>query len=90
MSAPQRELLRPPPVLPLRLLQLGLVAFGLGITDAEIGDEFPGIRHVENGVDAIAICPPLIVNKSHIDDLVAAITGVLNDMKPEVAKLTPA
>jgi len=43
-----------------------------------------------NMLDAIAICPPLIVNKAQIDDLVAAISGVLNDMKGEVAKLTPA
>jgi 4-aminobutyrate--pyruvate transaminase len=43
-----------------------------------------------NMLDAIAICPPLIVTKAQIDELVAAITGVLNDMKPEVAKLTPA
>ena len=28
--------------------------------------------------------------KDNKDELVAAITGVLNDMKPEVAKLTPA
>jgi 4-aminobutyrate--pyruvate transaminase len=41
-------------------------------------------------LDAIAICPPLIVTKSQIDELVAAISGVLNDMKAEVAKLTPA
>jgi 4-aminobutyrate---pyruvate transaminase len=43
-----------------------------------------------NMLDAIAICPPLIVTKTQIDELIAAITGVLNDMKPEVAKLTPA
>ena len=43
-----------------------------------------------NMLDAIAICPPLIVTKSQIDELVAAISGVLNDMKAEVAKLTPA
>jgi 4-aminobutyrate--pyruvate transaminase len=43
-----------------------------------------------NMLDAIAICPPLIVTKAQIDDLVAAISGVLNDMKAEVAKLTPA
>jgi 4-aminobutyrate--pyruvate transaminase len=41
-------------------------------------------------LDAIAICPPLIVTKAQIDELVAAISGVLDDMKPEVAKLTPA
>src|SRR4051794_14489807 len=51
--APQREFARSPPVLPLRLLQLGLVAVGLGIADAEIGDEFPRAWHVENGVDAV-------------------------------------
>jgi 4-aminobutyrate--pyruvate transaminase len=43
-----------------------------------------------NMLDAIAICPPLIVTKAQIDELVAAISGVLDDMKPEVAKLTPA
>src|SRR6266700_380869 len=43
-----------------------------------------------NMLDAIAICPPLIVTKGQIDELVAAISGVLDDMKPEVAKLTPA
>jgi 4-aminobutyrate--pyruvate transaminase len=43
-----------------------------------------------NMLDAIAICPPLIVTKAQIDELIAAITGVLNDMKPEVAKLPPA
>ena len=41
-------------------------------------------------LDAIAICPPLIVNKGQIDELVTAIAGVLDDMKAEVAKLTPA
>ncbi|MGW1422971.1 aspartate aminotransferase family protein [Bradyrhizobium manausense] len=43
-----------------------------------------------NMLDAIAICPPLITTKAQIDELVAAITGVLNDMKPEVAKLPQA
>ena len=43
-----------------------------------------------NMLDAIAICPPLIVTKAQIDELIAAISGVLDDMKPEVAKLTPA
>jgi 4-aminobutyrate--pyruvate transaminase len=43
-----------------------------------------------NMLDAIAICPPLIVTKAQIDELIAAITGVLNDMKPEVAKLPQA
>jgi 4-aminobutyrate---pyruvate transaminase len=43
-----------------------------------------------NMLDAIAICPPLIVTKAQIDELVAAISGVLDDMMPEVAKLTPA
>ena len=43
-----------------------------------------------NMLDAIAICPPLIVTKAQVDELIAAITSVLNDMKPEVAKLTPA
>jgi 4-aminobutyrate--pyruvate transaminase len=43
-----------------------------------------------NMLDAIAICPPLIVNKTQIDELVASITGVLDDMKAEVVKLTPA
>jgi 4-aminobutyrate--pyruvate transaminase len=43
-----------------------------------------------NMLDAIAICPPLIVNKVQIDELVDAIAGVLDDMKPEAAKLTPA
>lgn len=43
-----------------------------------------------NMLDAIAICPPLITTKGQIDELVAAISGVLEDMKGEVAKLTPA
>src|SRR6266702_5206622 len=49
----QRKLVRAAPGFPLRLLQFGLVAFRLGIADAEIGDEFPGAWHVENGVDAV-------------------------------------
>src|SRR6478735_7483108 len=43
-----------------------------------------------NMLDAIAICPPLIVTKAQVDELVAAIKGVLDDMKGEAAKLTPA
>ena len=43
-----------------------------------------------NMLDAIAICPPLITTKAQIDDLLAAITGVLDDMKAEVAKLPQA
>jgi 4-aminobutyrate--pyruvate transaminase len=43
-----------------------------------------------NMLDAIAICPPLIVSKGQIDELVDTIAGVLDDMKPEAAKLTPA
>jgi 4-aminobutyrate--pyruvate transaminase len=43
-----------------------------------------------NMLDAIAICPPLIVNKAQIDELVGTLAGVLDDMQPEAAKLTPA
>ncbi|MGY8662164.1 aminotransferase class III-fold pyridoxal phosphate-dependent enzyme, partial [Bradyrhizobium sp. UFLA05-109] len=43
-----------------------------------------------NMLDAIAICPPLIVTKGQIDELVGTIAGVLDDMKAEAAKLTPA
>jgi 4-aminobutyrate--pyruvate transaminase len=43
-----------------------------------------------NMLDAIAICPPLIVNKAQIDELVGTLAGMLDDMKPEAAKLTPA
>ena len=45
---------------------------------------------LRNMLDAIAICPPLIVNNSQIDELVGTIAGVLDDMKPEAARLTPA
>jgi 4-aminobutyrate--pyruvate transaminase len=43
-----------------------------------------------NMLDALAICPPLIVTKTQIDELVATLSGVLDDMKGEVAKLAPA
>jgi len=43
-----------------------------------------------NMLDALAICPPLIVNKEQIDELVGAIKGMLNDLKPAVANLSPA
>ncbi|MBI5262832.1 MAG: aspartate aminotransferase family protein [Bradyrhizobium sp.] len=43
-----------------------------------------------NMLDAVAFCPPLIVGKSHIDELVGAVAGMLDDLKPVVAGLTPA
>jgi 4-aminobutyrate--pyruvate transaminase len=43
-----------------------------------------------NMLDALAFCPPLIVTKSQIDDLLGAIAGMLDDLKPAVADLTPA
>jgi 4-aminobutyrate--pyruvate transaminase len=43
-----------------------------------------------NMLDALAICPPLIVTKGQIDEMVDGIAGMLEDLKPEAAKLTPA
>jgi 4-aminobutyrate--pyruvate transaminase len=43
-----------------------------------------------NMLDALAFCPPLIVTKSQIDDLLGAIAGMLDELKPAVADLTPA
>jgi len=43
-----------------------------------------------NMLDALAICPPLIVTKSQIDELVDGIAGMLDDLKPAVANLSPA
>lgn len=43
-----------------------------------------------NMLDAVAICPPLIVNRSHIDELVGALAAMLDDLKPAVAHLAPA
>lgn len=43
-----------------------------------------------NMLDALAICPPLIVTKVQIDELVGGIAGMLEDLKAEAAKLTPA
>ncbi|TPQ34792.1 aspartate aminotransferase family protein [Bradyrhizobium guangdongense] len=43
-----------------------------------------------NMLDALAICPPLIVGKAEIDELVDGIAGMLEDLKAEAAKLTPA
>lgn len=43
-----------------------------------------------NMLDALAICPPLIVTKAQIDELVDGLAGMLDDLKPEAAKLTPA
>jgi 4-aminobutyrate--pyruvate transaminase len=43
-----------------------------------------------NMLDALAICPPLIVTKVQIDELVDGIAGMLEDLKAEASKLTPA
>jgi 4-aminobutyrate--pyruvate transaminase len=43
-----------------------------------------------NMLDAIAICPPLIVGRSEIDHLVDTIAGVLDDMQPEAVKFAAA
>ncbi|MBR0828000.1 aspartate aminotransferase family protein [Bradyrhizobium manausense] len=43
-----------------------------------------------NMLDALAICPPLIVTKVQIDELVDGLAGMLEDLKAEAAKLTPA
>lgn len=43
-----------------------------------------------NMLDALAICPPLIVTKAQIDELVDGIAGMLDDLKGEASKLTPA
>jgi 4-aminobutyrate--pyruvate transaminase len=43
-----------------------------------------------NMLDALAICPPLIVTKGQIDEMVDGIAGMLEELKPEAAKLTPA
>lgn len=43
-----------------------------------------------NMLDAIAICPPLIVDKSQVDELVGGLAAMLDDLKPAVANLTPA
>ncbi|NWL43769.1 aminotransferase class III-fold pyridoxal phosphate-dependent enzyme, partial [Bradyrhizobium elkanii] len=39
---------------------------------------------VRNVDDALSICPPLIVNKDQIDELVDGITGMLHDLKATV------
>ncbi|WP_339156859.1 aminotransferase class III-fold pyridoxal phosphate-dependent enzyme [Bradyrhizobium sp. 2S1] len=36
---------------------------------------------VRNVDDALSICPPLIVNKDQIDELVNGITGMLHDQR---------
>ena len=43
-----------------------------------------------NMLDALAFCPPLIVNEKQIDELVDGIKGMLDDLKPAVANLSPA
>ncbi|MBR0713789.1 aspartate aminotransferase family protein [Bradyrhizobium liaoningense] len=43
-----------------------------------------------NMLDALAICPPLIVTRAQVDELVDGLAGMLDDLKPEAAKLTPA
>jgi 4-aminobutyrate--pyruvate transaminase len=43
-----------------------------------------------NMADALAICPPLIVTRGQIDELVDGFAGMLEDLKAEAAKLTPA
>ena len=51
---------------------------------------------VERGIlsramgDALAFCPPLISNKAQIDELVDGVKGMLDDLKPAVANLSPA
>jgi 4-aminobutyrate--pyruvate transaminase len=39
---------------------------------------------VRNVDDALSICPPLIVNKDQIDELIDGITGMLHDLKATV------
>jgi len=43
-----------------------------------------------NMLDALAFCPPLIVNEKQIDELVDGVKGMLDDLKPAVANLSPA
>ena len=43
-----------------------------------------------NMADALAICPPMIVSQGHVDELVGALAGMLEDLKPAVANLSPA
>jgi len=43
-----------------------------------------------NMADALAFCPPLIVTKAQIDEIVDALAAMLEDLKAEAAKLTPA
>ncbi|WP_065754804.1 aspartate aminotransferase family protein [Bradyrhizobium paxllaeri] len=45
---------------------------------------------VRNVDDALAMCPPLIVNKDQIDELVDGIAGVLDELKAKVVNLSRA